>query len=242
MSDQSFLDYDNYKKNIKNVWDKIDDAVDKDEDDFDDADLVEEDLNYENSSDDSDVSVGKDKDNKVEDKDDKVKDKKTIKSFPDSLRFVQMPLLGEDKDYKEGKSSTSYSKSEILKIVSNYIEDNLDEDTDILVTVEYEDVSSNVEKIILQTQSSVGWGKKSYILTSDDYDKYIDEDSDDKDLWNIVNKGDEEAENKNTATVSNREVNKSSSSQKATSTQKTTSSKLTSKEQKEAEEIFSILF
>jgi hypothetical protein len=37
-------------------------------------------------------------------------------------------------------------------IINKYIEKNLDDDTDILVTVEYDDETKNPQKIILQTQ------------------------------------------------------------------------------------------
>jgi hypothetical protein len=100
----------------------------------------------------------KSKDRDTMDKDTKDKDtndKNVIKSFPNTLRFVNMPVLDKKTDLEDSQSSTSYSKSEILKIVSKYIENNLDDDTDILVTVEYEEDSSNVERIVLQTQSSV---------------------------------------------------------------------------------------
>ena len=45
-----------------------------------------------------------------------------------------------------------YSKSDILWIINWYIEKNLDDDTDILVTVEYEEDYNDPQKITLETQ------------------------------------------------------------------------------------------
>ena len=248
ISDKNFLDYDSYKSGIKKVWDKIEDVVDNvesdikekdlDNDNVDEDDFDDEEVDTKNSSD-EDTTVVKNVDKESKDKDTKdknTKDKNVIKSFPDTLRFVNMPVLDEKNDLEDSQSSTSYSKSEILKIVSKYIENNLDEDTDILVTVEYEEDSSNVERIVLQTQSSVNWYKKNYVIVPDDYD----EDGVDESNWNVSDNK-KESVSKN-STVKSTETKKANSASKSTSTQQTTSNKLTTKEQKEAEEIFSVLF
>lgn len=262
ISDQSFLDYDSYKSDIKKVWDKLDDAVDKIEDNFDENDdNLDEDLVNDDSSEDSNVSDAKDIDNESKNnsskdngsrneksKNDKSSDKNVIKSFPESLKFVNMPILdGEsdydidnESDYDNKQSSTSYSKSEILKIISKYVENNLNENTDILVTVEYQDDGSSVERIILQTQADTKWYKENYVIVPD---KKNNNDLENMDSDNVGLESKDSVEIKSSKeTKSVNSVQKTTTTKKAASTQKSTSTKLTTKDQKDAEEIFSALF
>jgi hypothetical protein len=65
---------------------------------------------------------------------------------------------------------TWYSKSGILRIITKYIEDNLDDNTDILVNVEYDSETKDTQKITLQTQqkthssASISTGDKNWSI------------------------------------------------------------------------------
>ena len=271
ISDKSFLDYDSYKLDLKDVWDEIEESVTKHLDDEEDENVVDDELTDDGEildvKEDDSVDENKDKNsNKNNDKDNNGKDKKnsksknTIKSFPKSIRFVEMPGVNGISWSKEDVSSFWYwySKSDILSIVSEYIEDNLDENTNILVTVEYEEDSSNPERIILRTWSKNEKSNRQILLSSDSYTN-SENSSYGLNSENIVlsfdEKDDLEQEN-DEGIVSNDDkkvndessVKKTTSSQKATSSKKTTSSKkvdsnkLSPEEQKEAEELFWMLF
>jgi hypothetical protein len=83
------------------------------------------------------------------------KDWKVIRSFAKntSLKFIDVKSLETEKaDYQDENILTWYSKSDLFWIINTYIEKNLDDDTDILVTVEYEGDSNDPQKITLQTQ------------------------------------------------------------------------------------------
>ena len=153
----------------------------------------------------------------------------TIKSFPKSVKFVKFPKLKEETNPEVIWQLTWYSKSDLLWVINKYIEENLDDYTDILVTVEYEDNNDVPQRIILETQSKSVWDWHSvYFVWS--VDELLE-----KSDWEKVD---------NSVTSASAAVNSSNNyaQNNVQSAKKTTSNKLTQKDQQEAEEIFSILF
>lgn len=191
------MDYDSYKVDVSSIWDKL--GLDN----IDDLDLDEESENKE-FDDETDMKMDLDNQKKTEELQDDSVEKKTIKAFPKAIDFVEVPKLKEKNNNEDLWVLTWYSKSDILWVINKYIEKNLDDDTDILVTVEYDEISGP-QKIILETQQI----KQHSASNSVNYSN-IEPDS---------------TKNVNVQSV-----------------QKNASNKLTSKEKKEAEEIYSILF
>lgn len=153
-SGSEFLDYDSYKLDVSDIWDKIWDKIglgdDNKVEDLSSEDEIEVNTTEVNSE---------DTDEKIEETEnqDVTTEKKSIKKFPKSVKFIEIPDLKVD-DKQENKTEiardlTWYSKSDLLWVINKYVERNLDDDTNILVTVEYEDDSSDPQKIVLQTQS-----------------------------------------------------------------------------------------
>ncbi|MBR7036884.1 hypothetical protein IKI14_03285 [bacterium] len=108
----------------------------------------------------------------------------------------------------------------------------MDDNTDILVTVEYDEDSADPQKIILQTQPkdehSVSSSNNLMDEVFPDSDKMIPEDIE------II-----PAESTDSKVEESQSAQKQASVQRQSQTiKKTTSTKLTQKEQKEAEEIF----
>ncbi len=131
ISDQNFLDYDSYKLNISDVWAKI--GWEEDVDSIrntNENDDVEDKL----------VVSG----NKVDD---------TIKPSTVQPKPVDNASSKSNKNSKGNTDVPWYSKDDLIWIITKYVENNLDDDTDIIVTIEYEDDEFDPEKIILQTQS-----------------------------------------------------------------------------------------
>ncbi len=238
-STKEYLDYNTYKSKISSIWDtiwdeiwdKIDLDVDYQVDDLDDELDVDEKL-YDNNE------KGVEIDNKED------SSKRTIKAFPKSVKFIDIPRLnGWNKS--ENKSDnywalTWYSKSDLIWVINKYIEKNLDDDTDILVTVEYENDSSDPQKIILQTQKKPTWEKISSTVSWDLLDKIFNEvhweefeDDENVDVDEIENALDENV----SIDDSNNQMQNM-----AQPVKKTTSTKLTKEEQEEAEEILDLLF
>jgi hypothetical protein len=121
---------------------------------------------------------------------------------------------------------TWYSKTDLLKIVSNYVEGNLNKNTDILVTIQYED--DEPQKIILQPQET---SKNSSSFNSES----------DLFTWN------QSVENhQSTTTMNDSEPKNSNTLKKNTewmsNSTKSTKTTLTQKEIAEAEDIFSTIF
>ena len=208
-SGKEFLDYDSYKLNIPSVSD-IDLNIDSDWDFLDyDMDVVDDF--------DEDEEKSKVEDNEFVDAEKWKSDKswKTIRSFANntSLSFINIESLNtQSYTQKDWNIFEWYSKTDLLWIINSYIEKNLDDDTDILVTVEYEDDNKDPQKIILQTQ-----------------EKKVDS------VSHSVSLGVVEAESeKNNQEL---EIKKVDNVQQSKS-----SNKLTQKEIKETEELFSILF
>ena len=232
-SGKEFLDYDNYKSNISSIWDSISDTVDSI---WDKIDLTVDDNEIENldSEEKVDIDLNSDKEkintdenteNFVENSDSTSK-VQTIKSFPKSIKFVQFPKLKDKEKTEKVWQLTWYSKSDLLWVINKYIEENLDDYTDILVTVEYEDDSDSPKRIILETQPKSTWNWHSvYFLWW--ADELLEEF-----IWEKVDiKPSDDYETSNNYEQNNVQ------SQKKTST-----NKLTQKDQQEAEEIFSVLF
>ncbi len=237
-SGKEFLDYDNYKSKISAIWDNIWDTI---------SDSIWDKINLDENSE-VDLGFDDDVDSDITSYDDNWNEKEiveiddasnnsegqTIKSFPKSLKFVEIPQLNQ-KNKKVNKSDnawplTWYSKTDLLWVINKYIEKNLDDDTDILVTVEYEDDSGDPQKIILQTQSKSG----DLLSNSGDLLNDIFENT----HWSY-------ADNMVLSSTGNDKLDEEKNvipSKQTQSSKKIVSTKLTQKEQKEAEEIFSILF
>lgn len=239
-STREFLDYDNYKSKISSIWDKIWDTVDGIWDTVDSiwdkidlgGDSEIGDLDFDDELDTSIKSYDNDEDTveRVENSDNSKN--KTIKSFPKSVRFIEIPQLKERNESVDSWLLTWYSKSDLIWVINKYIEKNLNDDTDILVTVEYEEDSSDPQKIILQTQQKSEWEVHSADDASDLLNKIFNEIE-----W-------EESENIEVS-LDEDVVTEDSNNQVKSNTQpvrKTTSTRLTQQEQEDAEELLNILF
>ena len=223
-SNKSFLDYDSYKLKLPLVWSDWDENADESEN-----------LKIEKSE-----SVGKDEISQQEDANELEKnveksdsEEKSIKSFSSisSIKFVNLDKKLDSISHS-GNNLSWYSKSELLWIIGNYIEKNLKDDNEIVVTVEYVD-ESDLDKIILKTQPK---SQNESHLISDDM--YIEK----KDAWlydyRLVSDEKEQIsepvklqneDQKSEKTINNQSKNK-------------TSSKLSQKDLKDAEEVISVLF
>lgn len=241
-STKEFLDYDNYKSKISSIWDSIWDKVESIGDGIESlGDKIDIDITP--SEDEKEIEI---KDEKNDEKDiekntenedsSQASDEQTIKSFPKSVDFVKMPEL-EKENKQESKTEnnwvlTWYSKSDLLWVINKYIEKNLDDDTDILVTVEYEDDSNGPQKIILQTQQKGTWQKHSVAMSWDLLDSLFS--------GNEVRKSEDENIVLDSKVSSGNSNNEEKNSVKPV--QKTKSTGLTQQDKKEAAEISSILF
>ena len=132
---KEFLDYDSYKLNLSDVWAKI--KWNEETTSVRNPDVKEEE-NVQKSDD--------KKENKAEEK----VEEKTIQSFSGlAPQFVEVQQTA-NKPVSE--DTVWYSKTDLVWIIGKYVENNLNDDTDILVTVEYTKDVSNPDKIILETQ------------------------------------------------------------------------------------------
>ena len=244
-SGKEFLDYDSYKLNLPSVWDGI--GLLKDEADDKLSDIRQEfdvDLEFDDrSEDDQDESyiklenVSDNEEKKVSNNEEKNAEKQIIKVFPRTVKFVELPSLKEDIEAEDSGILAGYQKSDLLWVINKYIENNLDDDTDILVTVEYEEDGESPGKIILQAQPKVVWRTHSVLfsgISANDLDDLLESEETeeiivvpDEDI--VIEKPD--TQEKNSKQSSNKKVSN-----------KVISTKLTQKDQQEAEEIFSILF
>lgn len=221
-SSSQFLDYDTYKSNISSIWDEIWEKIDLDDEDESKLELDDLDL------DESEIEVEKDEEDTVNAKENEGditsqnEDRRAIKAFPRSIKFVEFSQLAEKNVSKVDWNLEWYSKSDLLLVISKYIEENLDDDTDILVTVEYEDDWDKPQRVILETRPKTSWNRQSIYFSSKILGNWKNEEVNEASVDVVVEKLKEQ---KNSKTA-----------------QRSTSSKLTQKEQKEAEEIFSILF
>ena len=134
---KEFLDYDSYKLNLSDVWAKIK--------------WNEETTSVRNSDVKEEGNVQK-SDDKKENKAEERVEEKTIQSFSGlAPQFVEVQQIETKSEWKD--KSEWYSKSDLIWIIGNYVEKNLDDDTDILVTVEYTKDVWSPNKIILETQA-----------------------------------------------------------------------------------------
>lgn len=227
-SGSEFLDYDSYKLDVSSIWDKIWDKIG-----LWDGEAEIEDLD--SSTEISDKSETIEVDTKIDSEKQEIKSEEykneetsqdegiqTIKSFPKSVDFVEVPNIGKETRSENFWPFEWRSKVDLLWIINKYIEKNLDDDTDILVTVEYEEGNKNPQKIILQTQPKT---KRS----ASNSNRVVEKSS----HWSNSEKVEINSDEK----VSNNQVTTNSQTVK-----KTTSTKLTQKDQRDAEEIFSTLF
>ena len=181
ISNQSFLDYDSYKLSLPSVWDKIDLNIgDEDSQDIENSD-IDENTDIEVKTDQETINIDEGKSNS-KDEESETDSADTIKSFPKSVDFVELPTVEHKTQSKNDNVVTWYSKSDILRIITKYIEDNLDDNTDILVNVEYDSETKDTQKITLQTQQKT---HSSASISTDDKDLSI---------WNSENKVEEKSE------------------------------------------------
>ena len=157
-SGKEFLDYDTYKSKVSSIWDEIGDKIwDKI---WDTISWVTDEIGEINLRDNVDIDINSVENKWIEENKNvenieklgKSQSAQTIKSFPTHIKFVEIPGLNWETGIESGWVLTWYSKSDLLWVINKYIENNLDDNTDILVTVEYEDDFSDPQKIILQTQ------------------------------------------------------------------------------------------
>lgn len=140
------MDYDSYRLNISSVWAKWD------EENGMDIDSVRKNTVSEPDKDSKVDVISNDKWIKESSKND------TIQSFTGiTPTIIDVDWSKNNLNSDNNEVVTWYSKMDILGIIGTYIENNLDDDTDILVTVEYEDDYNNPNKIVLQTQWKSIW-------------------------------------------------------------------------------------
>lgn len=148
ISDKNFLDYESYKSSLSEIWDNIKSNL-TDDDIIEDSDeKADEENNLEPEDNSEKWKIETSTDNNGSEN-----NNQPIKRFPKITKFPDFPKSLNVK--KTNTVVTWYSKSDVLWIINWYIENNLDDDTDILVTVEYEDDYNDPEKIILQTQPRI---------------------------------------------------------------------------------------
>lgn len=222
-SSKNFVDYDAYKLKLTSVW-----AEDKSDSDDNDSNVVETDSNIDLDIDlGSDADLDSDNDSNKKDKSDSnikqydtdieiiddnentevnrktSNQKNVVKSFWNiaPLRFVKMKeKIWNESEVKQDVSW--YSKADLMWIISTYIENNLTDDTEILVTIEYSE-TGEADKIILKTQPKyksedgvlsiprlslekmIDWIYKSkyetVVIDDDVYEENVEADEDSKD-------------------------------------------------------------
>ena len=141
VSNQSFTDYENYKLKSSKIWDIIKSASD--------------DTETTNNPDEEEIIEPENNDDKIENNanDEETNSNKTIKSFQTFSKISKMPKLINKSD--SNWAITWYTKSDVLWIINTYIEEHLDDYTDILVTVEYEENQNDPQKITLETKPKI---------------------------------------------------------------------------------------
>jgi len=239
-SGREFLDYDGYKSKIKSIWDNLWDKIDlwDDNEDIQDLDLEsDEDIDVEFDEDEEWEIVGKNIKNEefVGEKNfSNSEDEPIIKPFPKSIGFVELSdlrMYNEDEfELEDDWYWTWYSKWDLLWVITKYIEKNLDDDTDIVVSVEYSDDDVTPQKVILEPRSKLSWNWHSVYFLWEEGDEFFE-----KYRWEV---GSSKGVSMDNVSVEKQKVQENN----VKSTQKKTYSKLSQKDQREAEEIFSILF
>lgn len=224
VSDQNFLDYDSYKLNIWSSSSKEEKADDVDDADADDTYEKTPDIESDVDVQDSNAEIKQEREDREEsNKWEKFESLRNIKITEKLSKFLEPKNYNED---IEESPLTWYTKTDLLKIVSSYVEKNLDKNTDILVTIQYED--DEPQKIILQPQEN----SKSSSLSSVQLDLAT---------WNQYIE-----DNQTMTSLKDGEHKTSNTSQKDTdwlsNNTKSTKTSLTQKELAETEDIFSIIF
>lgn len=226
-SNQTFVDYDSYKwlkDEASSVWDKIDLNLETEE-----SDKVEEEKTSKESKEQQKLEEKFDSESE-ETIEEKIQVASSFSSHFSKINFATSAL-----SWKKQSSSSNelnhVSDEKIMRALEEYLWKNLDEDTDILVTVEYPDGGERPEKIILQTQDKTHSAAVKRVVrkpwfTMFHWARIIDEWNKDTTVnsWEIV-------ENL---------VQVKESSKNVSATTKTYNG-LTQKEIRETEELFSIL-
>lgn len=195
-SNQTFVDYESYKwlKDVDlSVWDKID--LDLEVEESNESDKVKKEETSKKSK------KQEKKQEKLEEKSDSKSNEKVEEGEQVANSFIspfsKIDFATSALSWKEQSPSVNESNQvsdeEIMKALEEYLWKNLDEDTDILVTVEYPDGGERPEKIILQTQDKTHSSavkrvvRKSWFLMSR-WVRIIDEENEDAgiDSWEIV--------------------------------------------------------
>ena len=239
-SGKEFLDYDTYKSKILSVWDSVSDTIDNI---WDNIDSVWDEVDLDIDEDEVDENY----DEKEYDSGNKEKEstkntgKNIIKAFPKYVNFIEIPELKQgtqqELEFENNETLPWYSRTDLLWIINKYLEKNLDDDTNILVTVEYDEDSADPQKIILQTQSK----QKHSVWDSGNLMDEVFSESDKK-IPEKIEIIPAESDNLEVEDRQSFQKEKQVDKHAQTTTKKTISTKLTEKEQKEAEEIFWILF
>ena len=154
----------------------------------------------------------------------------------------------KDKETKKteniSKNVIWYSANDVVNIVSKYIKNNLDDDTDILVTIEYDDEDS-VRKIVLKTQVIVNDAWHFVSLPRLSVKEFLDWIRSSKtSVVGVISWSDNASYDEDKKAEINKDITKknSSSNNVVKNTEIKEYSWLTQVEIEEAEEIFSILF
>lgn len=205
LSQQEFLDYDSYKEWKKLIW------LDEDENTSNSSDVEKGESDTDNSD-----KIDSDLDSKQDSKNDIVDVDSTSSSSNTSSDSQTSNFLNTSDTEKSQEKPTlsGYSKSDLLWVIWNYIQNNLDDNNDILVTIEYSD-DNDPEKIILKTYPKSSNNSHSSSDSSKSETSVV-----------VADKKPEPAPTK---------TSKASSS-------KSSSNWLSQKDMRDAEELFSVLF
>ncbi len=143
ISNQNFINYEEYKSNLSEIWDKIKlntngDEPNKISNNKEDTELQNNNENDNNKKNETTTDESKHSDNE-----------NTLQTFPEMIKFSNLINFVENDN---NNVNTWYKKSDLLWIINSYIQNHLNDNTDILVTIEYEDDYNDPQKIILQTE------------------------------------------------------------------------------------------
>ena len=205
LSQQEFLDYDSYKEWKKLIW------LDEDENTSKPSDTEQ----GESDTDDSDRR-GSDLDSKEDSKNDTIDADSTSASSKASSDSQTSDFVDttDTTNSQEKPTLSGYSKSDLLWVIWSYIQNNLDDNNDILVTIDYSD-DNDPEKIILKT-----YPKSS----------------------NNSHSSSDSSKSETSVVVADKKPEPAPAKTSNTTSSKTTSNWLSQKDMRDAEELFSVLF
>lgn len=144
LSEKRFLNYEEYKNTkVVDLWEENIDSADEETK----SELKEEDVTEQNEE--PTLSDNIDKKEQIVQEEFEQQDK-SLSSLMDNIKFVDLDGVISWK-METQESWLWYSRSELLTIISDYIQHNLDDESDIVVTVQYNE-KDEVEKIILKKQ------------------------------------------------------------------------------------------